>query len=128
MIFTLAWPSSIGYLIDRHPGKQHLYGESVAEHMRMTTFGRTIRPVDVGEGEELTITSLPVGNDALGRAVAAPEEIARVWLRPGWDTPQSLDKVRGKRDVDRGSGLRLVEQKAVAVKARSFQCHRVPDA
>jgi hypothetical protein len=66
VIFTLAWPSSIGYLIDRHPGKQHLYGESVAEHMRMTTFGRTIPPVDVGEGEEPAITSLPVATRLLG--------------------------------------------------------------
>src|SRR6202023_1086373 len=68
------------------------------------------------QGKESTIASLPVGADALGRTVAAPEKMAGVGFWPIWDTSQCLDEMRGKRNIDRRPGLCLVEQQAIAVE------------
>jgi hypothetical protein len=77
-------------LIDRHAGKQHFHRERVTKHVWMTTLDRTVRPGDVGQGEEPAIASLPVGDDALRRTVAAPEKIAGVGLWTIWDIDLAL--------------------------------------
>jgi hypothetical protein len=65
----------------------------------MTTLEGAVRLGDVSQGKRSTIASLPVGDDALGRTVAAPEKIAGVGLWSIWDTSQCLDEMRVERNI-----------------------------
>jgi len=115
-------------LVDGHTCKQHLNGEGIPEHVGMTPLLLAVGLLDIGELEETTIASLPVCHGALGVAIAAPEKVAGIWLRAGGNIFESLDHMRRKRNINRRSGLGLIEQKAVAMKPMPLKSHRVSDA
>ena len=115
-------------LVDGHACKQHLDGEGVPEHVGMAALRRAVGLREIDQFEEAAVAALPVGNHALRLSVAAPEKVAWIRLRTGWDIFERLDYVRRERYIDRRSGLGLIEQKAIAMKPMPLKSHRVSDA
>ncbi|MGO9435248.1 MAG: toll/interleukin-1 receptor domain-containing protein [Terracidiphilus sp.] len=61
-------------------------------------------------------------------SVATPEEVAGIRFRAGRQILEGLDHERRKRNIDRCSGFRLVEEEAVATEAMPFEGDGVADA
>ena len=115
-------------LIDGYTREEHLDCEGVAEHVRVAAFDLAVRGPDISELEKTTIASLPIGDRALGIPIAAPEEVTEIGFRTGRQILQRLDHEWREWNIHRCSGLCLVEKKAVAVKAVSFEGDGVADA
>ncbi len=83
---------------------------------------------DISQLEQAAIASLPIGDRAFGIPVAAPEEVAEIGFRAGRQILERLDHEGRERNIDRRSGFRLVEEKAVALEAVAFEGDGVADA
>ena len=96
--------------------------------MGMAAFERAVGQGEVHQFEEATVAALPVSHYALRLPVAAPEKIPRVWLRTGRHVLKGLNDMGRKRDINRSSGLGLIEHQAIAVQPIPLKSDRVADA
>jgi hypothetical protein len=96
--------------------------------MGMAALRSSVRLLERGHFEESAIGPLLIGHSRFRIAVPAPEEVARIRLRPGWKSVQGLHDFGRQHDVDRNSGLGLIEEELVAFEARLLEGYRIPDA
>src|SRR5580704_4255095 len=115
-------------LIDGNARQQHLDRKGVAEHVRVAALDLAVRSPDISQLEKTTIASLPIGDRAFGIPIATPEVVAEIGFRTGRQILKSLDHDRRKRNIDRRSGFRLVEEEAVTMEAMPFEGYGIADA
>lgn len=115
-------------LVDGNAGQQHLNGEGVAEHVAVGALWGAVGIAQVGDLEEPTIGTLPIGHKGLGKAVASPEEVAWVGFEARWNRAEQFRDLRRQRHKDGDSGFGLVKQQFVLFQARAFERDSVSDS
>ena len=94
----------------------------------MAALDLAVGPPDISQLEQAAIASLPIGDRAFGIPISTPEEVAVIGFRAVRQTLESLDHEGRKRNIDRRSGFRLVEEKAVTMESMPFEGDGVADA
>lgn len=115
-------------LVNGHAGQQHLDRECIAEHMREAPLRRSIGFLQLCQREQPPVAALPVGYGRLGKSIATPEEISRIWLWPWRYRPHRLGDFWRKRHVDWRASLCLIEEQVVPDKPCLFECDGIADA
>jgi len=108
-------------LVVGNAGQQHLDGKGIAEYVAVGALGRAVGIAQVDDREQATVAALPVGDVGLGRAVAAPEEIAKIGFEAGRDRAQQIGDLGLQRHEDRNASLGLVEHPFVVDQPRALK-------